>query len=151
MPADHPLRPVKRLADRALGAISGELAGRAIRLGRSPIDSARETAQCAIAHRAVFGSLGPAVLRAARLQHPVPLVPRHESREPDAGPVELQPPARAPGRHRRGPTLLRRGRQSGSQAEAAILGPLHGRRHADRCLGFVQELQTQGWRPAQGR
>src|SRR5690606_20935584 len=92
--------------------------GRAVLLGRSPIDSARATAQGAIADCAVFGSLGPAVLRTTRLQHPVPLVPRHGSREPDAGPVELQPPARALGRHRRGPTLLRRGRQSGSKAEA---------------------------------
>ena len=85
VPADHPLRRVKRLADRAMGAIPGELDALYASVGRPSIPPG------AIAHRAVFGSLGPAVLREARLQHPVPLVPPHESREPDAGAVELSP------------------------------------------------------------
>ena len=66
--------------------------GLAVLVGWLPIDSAGATAQGAVPDRAVFGSLGPAVPRATRLQHPVPLVPRHGSRVPDVGPVELQLP-----------------------------------------------------------
>src|SRR5690606_20279278 len=55
--------------------------GRAVLLGRSPIDSARATAQSAIADCAAFRSLGPAVLRTTRLQHPVPQIGRASCRE----------------------------------------------------------------------
>ena len=41
IPADHPLRPVKKLADSALSAISAELDGLYARTGESPRVSRR--------------------------------------------------------------------------------------------------------------
>ena len=67
IPADHPLRPVKKLANSALSSIFCG-AGSALRKGLPTADPAEATAQGPIADRFIFGALGSAVLRAARLQ-----------------------------------------------------------------------------------
>ena len=77
VPMDHPLRSIKAHTDRVLEELSGEIDALYAETGRPSIPPER-LLKGTVAHRAVLGALGSAVLPDARLQHSVPLVPGHE-------------------------------------------------------------------------
>jgi hypothetical protein len=70
----HPLRPIRRIVDEALGVLSPEFEQLYAKFGRPSIPP--ETASCAAVAGVLFGALGAAVDGATRLQFAVPLVCR---------------------------------------------------------------------------
>lgn len=120
VPADHPLRRVKKLADTALPAILGEFDGLYAKTGRPSIPSV----QGPIADRLVLHALGSTVLRATRLQTALLLVYRSGPVVGWVQSIELKPPGRKPSRNRHSPTFLRRSGMPGPKGQAALLRSL---------------------------
>lgn len=77
VPSDHPLRAIKDLTERALSEISSDLDALYSNNGRPSIAPERLLkGQLLMALYSVRSDRQ--LLRATRLQHPVPLVPGHE-------------------------------------------------------------------------
>lgn len=76
VPAEHPFRPIKAIADRCFANMDAELSARCAAVGRPSIPPERLLkGQLLIALFSLRGKRQR--LRAARLQHDAPLVPGH--------------------------------------------------------------------------
>src|SRR5438132_6637536 len=74
VPLDHPLRPIQKIVDEALGALTGEFEKLYAKFGRPSIPPER-LLRAAVAGL-LLGTLGAAADGATRLQSAVPLVCR---------------------------------------------------------------------------
>lgn len=141
IPADHPLRRVKKLAESALSAISAELDGLCARTGRPSIPPERLLkAQLLIA----FYSVRSDRLFCEQLDYNL-LFRWFLDLDLESGGLDQSNFSRL--RERLVETdiarrFFRRGGASGPQGQVAVLRSLHRRRHLDRRLGLLQELQA---------
>src|SRR3974390_542725 len=119
--------------------------GQTVQRDRTTVDSTGATAEGAVADRAVLGAQRSVVLRAARLQHPVSLVPGHESAGKLFRCLDVQQEPRAPRQGRCRFEVLRRRRARGASVAAALRRTLQRGRHADRGVGLDEVVPGQGW------
>src|SRR2546423_4983675 len=89
VPKDHPLRPIKQLADQALQELSPVFD--AMYSTRGPaVGATRAIAESQPADGVLLGAQRATLLRAARLQPDVSLVPRYEHGRGELRPQHLQ-------------------------------------------------------------
>src|ERR1700680_1848038 len=150
VPLDHPLRPIQKIVDQALDALTGEFEKLYATLGTA-VDSAGETASRAAVAGVLFGALGAAADGAARLQFVVPLVCRAVAGRGGVGchGVYQEPRAADRRRHRRAVHGGGAGTRAGQGA--AVGRPLLGGRHLDRGVGEHEELSPEGRQRRAGR
>src|SRR6202163_23537 len=142
IPADHPLRPVRTMVDRALGALS-------LRFDALYADGGRPSIPPEQLLRALLLQVLYTIRSERQLmeqldyKHVVPLVRGTEYGRPHVGRdgVYQEPRAAAERRHRAG--VLSKGAGTGARTESTVGGSLHGGRNVDRSLGGTKEFSTQ--------
>ncbi len=150
VPADHPLRAIKALADGALTRLSPEFDRMYADMGRPSIPPERLLkASLLIALYSVRSER--AFCEELDYNLAVPLVPGHatDGAQLRSHGVHQEPAAatEAPS----GPAAVRRGGCGGGSAKPFVGRALHAGRHADRGGSGPQELQATRRRPAPGR
>src|SRR5215207_9423603 len=138
VPADHPLRPIRALADEALAALNGRFEGLYSSMGRPSIPPEMLLGDAAAG--LLLGALRADADGADQLQPVVPLVCRPAAgwRGVACDGVHAQPRPAARGRGGAGVPF---GAVVAAAGQDAALGrALLGRRHADRRLGLDEEL-----------
>ena len=116
VPKDHPLRAIRVMMDAALKESSWRFDAVYASSGRPSIPPER-LLQGALLIAAVHGAQRAAVLRAARLQLAVSLVPRPEHRRPGLGRHGLHEEPRASARGRGGAGSFSRGGRAGAATQ----------------------------------
>ena len=114
---------------RAEGTVWG--IRRDVQRGGPTLDPAGATAQGICVDGAIHRAQRAAVLRAARLQPAVPLVPRHEYGREDLRPNRVHEESRATAQARRGGQVFRSHRRAGPERGLDERRTFHGGRHAD--------------------
>src|SRR5438046_221480 len=142
IPADHPLRAVRRLADEALAALNGRFEGLYSSMGRPSIPP--EMLLRATLLQAFFSVRSERMLDGTdRLQSIVPLVRRPADGCGGLAPDGVHPQPRPVARGGRGTRVPGGIVGSAAGQGASVERTLLRRRHTDRSLGLDEELPAE--------
>src|SRR6266403_5264151 len=144
VPLDHPLRPIQKIVDEALGALTGKFDKLYAKFGRPSLPPEKLLRRAAVASL-LLGAFGAAVDGAAWLQSAVSVVCRAVTgcRGVERDGVDQEPGAADRRGHRQ--QIHGGGTEPGAGQGAAVGRSFLGGRHPDRGVGQHEELSPEGW------